>query len=270
MSSTRLGRQIAEDMDYLLASWPLLVLLNAPGGSRARILPMRPLSEAARERAEAQAREDADVARLPGYVAPGRHPVPIDVPLLDLLAEFVATAAEVADAVTQTAGVERMRPPASCYVDPRPYLQTARAWLQVACDADERTEPWVGERLHGIADRIATHLGEVHDGQVLEALCPWCNGRTPSRPAGGALTLVVMDRARRATSTPSADDAVRPGEDDRRQPLIVCRGTSCTPPDSDVGLWLGPDDGARRPAWPMREWDWLAQRLLPVPESVPA
>lgn len=266
MTLTRLGRQIAEDMDYLIASWPLLVLLNVPGGSgRARLLPMRPLSDEARERASAQAREDVAEARKPGYVAPGKHPVPIDVPLLDLLADFVAVVDDVAGVVTQVAGADRMRPPESCFVDPRPYLVTTRAWLRDANDVDGTTEPWVAAQLHGIADRIASHLGEVHDGQVIEALCPWCCGRTSSRPTGGGLTLVVQDRARRATSVaPSSAGA------DRVEPLIVCRGANCTPPDGDVGVWLGPEDGPRHPAWPMREWDWLAQRLLPLHEAVPA
>ncbi|MGN8245248.1 hypothetical protein ACTHAM_002367 [Cellulomonas soli] len=263
MSSTRLGHQITEDTDYLLGAWPLLVELGVPSTSgRARILPPRHhLSERARERAALEAREDRAEARKPGYAAPGKHAVPVNVPLLDLLAVFVATASDVAETVTQCAGVERPPSPSSAWTDPRPYLVRARTWLEPACDADDRVRPWVAEQLHGLADSIAAHLGEVHDGQVLEALCPWCLGRSERRPTGGDLTLVVHDRMSRAEQEAGAADP------ERGTTLIVCRGMNCTPPDSDVGAWEGPQDGPRRPAWPVREWDWLAQRLLPVDES---
>jgi len=265
MTDTALGRQIAEDMDYLAGAWPLLVLVGVPGQSTSRPLPpsSRITSEQARERAEREARQDRAAARESGYV-PGSGPVPApaNVGLLDLLAAFVDAAFDVAEEVTQCAGVERPPHPSSCWVDPRPYLAAARTWLSVACDASAGLEVWVGERAHQIADRVSAYLGELHDGQRLLALCPWCGGRTEQHPMGGELTLVVYAKLSRDEQTARPADAKRPKVGDRvrdERPLIVCRGSNCTPPESAVGVYVG-----AAPAWPMREWDWLAKQLQPV------
>lgn len=259
MMATHLARQIAEDMDYLDGAWPALVELGVPG-TRRRIVWRAP-SQASREAEALEASEDLDARREPGWVPPlGRSAAPADVSLLDLLARFVSTASDVSETVTQCVGVVRPPAPASCWADPRPYLRTARAWLSVADDADGKVGPWVGEQLHGLADQVAARLGEVHDGQVLDAMCPWCRGRTAASPMGGEQTLVVYARQSRSDQA-----AGKPSETD---PMIVCRGVNCTPPESAVGHWLGKEKS--RPAWPLREWDWLAKQLLPVGTLVPA
>lgn len=261
VSPQRVDEQVAEDADYLREAWPLLVELGLPeAGSSGRSLPRsaRRVSERARERAAFEELRDRVEARKAGYVRPGEHPVPVDVPLLDLLAEFVRLVAEVAEYVTQAAGVERLAEPESCWVDPRPYLAATRAHLAAADEAEPGAREWAARLLHGLADKVAARLGEVHDGQVLAALCPWCRGRTERAPAGGELTLVIFHRQSRRRQAGRYDGGPDAAPDP--EPLIVCRGVSCTPPDSDVGVWV---DG--RPAWPMREWDWLAKRLLPSP-----
>ncbi|MEN1976888.1 hypothetical protein [Cellulomonas olei] len=219
MSTTRLGRQIAEDTRYLIDAWRPLVELGVPGTSPRRLA----------------------------------APAPLD--LLDLLARFVSVCAEVAETVAQIAGVERLDASASLHVDPRPYLSHARTWLKVAQDANDTTEAWVAEQLHRLADAVAAHLGELADGQVLEALCPWCHGRSERRPTGGDLTLTVYARGPRPGS----------GGEALRDPMVVCRGTNCEPPPNECGHTVG-----GHPAWPDREWDWLAARLLPVDTAAPA
>lgn len=272
--STRLDKQIEEDAEYLAGAWPLLVLLGIPGaaGQSARPRPQRrEPSEQAKERAAelqaAEAAEDRKAAKQPGYIrrpAPGRHPVPANVTLLDLMADLVRVASDVAETVTQCAGVERLEQPASCWQDPRPYLARARAWIEVADDADDRTRPWVAEQLHDLAHRVADHLGEFHHGYVLDAICPWCLGRTPKRPTGGDRTLVVKISSAGAEHVLGAYAPIP-----KEEVLIVCHGLNCTPPESAVSWWTGRED-RRHPAWPQREWEWLAPRLLARPDRAGA
>ena len=265
MSTTRLGRQIAEDTRYLIDSWRPLVELGVPGTRQRRLMrPRRPSEEMAEQAAREHA-EDTAERRKAGYVpGPRRLPAPAPLHLLDLLARFVSVCADVAETVAQIAGVERLDAPVSAHVDPRPYLVHARAWLKVAQEADDTTEAWVAEQLHRLADAVAAHLGELADGQVLEALCPWCGGRSEKRPTGGDLTLTVYARGPRAATEPPAE--TKPGEKAKeRPPMIVCRGTNCAPPDGECGNRIG-----GLPAWPDREWDWLAARLLPVDTAAPA
>jgi hypothetical protein len=91
--------------------------------------------------------------------------------------------------------------------------------------------------------RALSALGMLPDGQLLDALCPWCDGRTTTAPAGGARTLRVRMLA------------------DGR-PAVVCEGT-CEPPEHDVGAeWRG------RPAWPLEaEGAWLAGRIEHADEA---
>jgi hypothetical protein len=256
MTHTRLSEQIAEDTRYLIDSWRPLVELGVPG-----TIPRRPMrshrpSDEQTEQAAREHAEDTAERRKAGYVpGPRRLPAPAPLDLLDLLARFVSVCADVAETVAQVAGVERLEAPVSVHQDPRPYLAHARTWLQVAQDADDSTERWVSDQLHRLADAVAAHLGELADGQVLEALCPWCRGRSEKRPTGGDLTLTVLARGPR----PGADAAVV------RDPMIVCRGTNCEPPAGECGTRV-----AGRPAWPDREWDWLAARLLPMIERTSA
>lgn len=241
-------KQISRDVDYLVSSWPGLVTLAVPStSSRRPAVGRRDQSEDARARREEEAREDRAAARLPGAV-PGTGPVPAPahVGLLDLLARIVSVAADVAETVTQTAGVERPAPPTSSWVDPRPYFIAARLWLQAAQLADERTVPWVAQQVGPLVVEVARMLGEVHDGQVLDALCPWCKGRTAQ--GEGRRTLVVQ-----LPRTENPDHG----------PVIVCRGDGCEPPLDKCGMRVG-----GRPAWNEREWDWLAKLLDPLPEVV--
>lgn len=93
--------------------------------------------------------------------------------------------------------------------------------------------------------RAAAALGLILDGQLLDALCPWCDGRTDRHPVGGARTLRVhvMHDAHRGDT-----------------PVVACEGGHCEPSSADAS-----DDPADRwhghPTWPQHEWEWLAARI---------
>jgi len=255
-TSSRLERDVVAEIDYLADAWPALVTLRVPSSGRRRPPGRRDVSEAQRlhaavlaiqERMEDRQRA-VEVNAMP--VPPtGPIPAPAVIAVLDLLALFVATAADIAETVARVAGVDAPPQVESSWTDPRPYLKFARTWLTVADGADDRTMPWVAKTLRSLADRVATQLGEVYDGQLLDALCPWCGGRTERRPTGGERTLVVYARQSRRDAEGTKHEG----------PVIVCRGVNCTPPESACGTSVG-----AHPAWPEREWDWLSKQLLPT------
>lgn len=252
--TSALLRQVIEDVDYLIESWPSVVTLSTPGSTR-RPTP-RHVSDAQRSHrallALQERMEDARRARELGVEqVPPTGPIPAPAPLavLDLLADYAAVSADVADAIAQTVGVEREPAVESAWTDPRPHLRLVREWVRYADEVDDRTLPWVRSRLGPLAERVAAQLGEIHDGQVLDALCPWCGGRTERRPNGGDRTLVVYARGSRLEQVERAGDGA----------VIVCRGVNCEPPLGACGTRVG-----QHPAWPEREWDWLAKRLLPT------
>lgn len=74
---------------------------------------------------------------------------------------------------------------------------------------------------------MAADFAEVFDGKRLKTDCPWCN-----QPH----LYVRLDR--------------------NNEPLIVCESGTCEPPDADCGTLL-----RGKPAWPIHEWDWLANRM---------
>lgn len=264
-SSPHLKRQVLEHIDYLIGAWPALVTLSTPGSTRRGSTGRRAVSEAQRAHAAMlamQERLDARIASTrPGAVrGTGPVPAPAALGVLDLLARFVATAADVAEVVTQAAGVDRAPAVESSWTDPRPYLQLARAWVSPAHQADPMVLPRLRGWLGPLCDDVARELGEVHDGQLLDALCPWCGGRTEH--GDGERTLVVYASRERRHVAADAEDQVAAKVGARAAdegPVIVCRGVYCEPPAQDCGTRVGD-----RPAWPEREWEWLAKRLVPI------
>lgn len=250
------ARQVIEHLDYLEETWPDLVTIGVERGTRRRMpSPRRGRSD---EAAQREAMAEAAERRQPGWVpGPGARPVPIDVDMLDLIVLVVSTAEDLGTTITQVAGVERPAPAASSWEDPRPYLRSARAWLTAAHDVDAETVPWAARLLAPVVRRVASAVGEILDGQVLDALCPWCGGRTDRDPNGGARTLVVHVGA--GATTGARPETTEPGATKAEGPLIVCHGSECSPPESACGRrWR------EQPAWPEREWDWLAKQLVTV------
>lgn len=135
-------------------------------------------------------------------VAPGEHPAPMHLDILDLLDE--------------AAGLD---------------LSGSNP------DAVQALAAWEG--------RALSALGLMADGQLLDALCPWCGGRTERAPLGGERTLrvrLIVDRKARESKLAA----------------IVCEGLNCDPSSSDASedeRWRG------RPTWLQGDWEWLAARI---------
>jgi hypothetical protein len=85
-------------------------------------------------------------------------------------------------------------------------------------------------------EQVARALSMLYTGQTIRVLCPWCDGRTPEQPVGGAYTWRVT---------------VLPGN----QVAIICTGV-CEPPAREVGTWW---QGA--PCWPISDWARLAKHV---------
>ena len=246
----RLGR-IREHLDYLEAAWPDVLDLKEPSN---RLVSVRALPPDAAARARAAALVELAESRLPGAVTPpGERPAPVNVTALDLLSEIVGAAQYVASWVARVATMSDLGAMPSAYLDPRPRLLLARAWLSAAAEEDPGTVPEVERLLAGVAGRAASFLGDVLDGQVLDAVCPWCEGRTEHAPLGGERTLRVVAPGARRRGV-----AAEP-------PLLVCLGLNCEP---------GPQYcGSRyqcQPAWPEWEWQWLEPLLVAYRGDVPA
>lgn len=157
----------------------------------------------------------------------GEHPAPLHLDTLDVLVDVLHTAETVADRVAQAAGVDRLPPADHALADPRPYLRHAARWLR---HTDPRIALWAEHEAARLRTTVAVTLGEVTDGQTLDAPCPWCGD----------------ERARTLRVRTLAGDLK----------AVVCHGV-CEPSDADCGTWW-----RGRPAWPLStEGDWLAARL---------
>lgn len=224
---------ITTDLTWIAESWEDLYELRLPGARRRA--PRRPMSRAARERADELARiEKAEQ----GLSILGASQAPMDVSVLDTLANLLGQAVELADRIAMTAGITDCEPPTTSYdfeAIPRALAYTAQH-LTLATDVDPGVLDDTERVVRWMRRKMATSLNELTEGQVLPGLCAWCHGATTTAPAGGECTLTVR---------------VVAGE-----PLIVCESDLCEPPPEDCGTWL-----RGRPAWHREEWEWLAARL---------
>lgn len=250
MTST--ADRVRADLDYLADAWPDLLTArlhgtNRPWNQPPDITPTERLRRDAAARAERLDRFGirTGVGRSP--TPPGEHPAPAHVDVLDTIATVVHAAQVIAQQVTQQAGAPPIPPGLSAWSDPREQLTHARAWLSAATTTDPHLPDWAATQLRPIVDAVARALHEVRDGQTLATICPWCDGRTESHPNGGARTLTVKEPH---PGTCHICDALGAA-------AIVCMGTNCNPGTEHCGsVWHG-----GRPAWPEREWQWLAEQL---------
>lgn len=226
-------RQATHDLQWVAESWEDLYALRLPGARRRT--PRRPMSAAARARADELARiEKAEQ----GLSVLGASQAPMDVAVLDALADLLARLCELDDRLTMTAGTSDCEPPSTGYdFDAIPRI-TAHACeaLPIAADVDPGALDEAEQVAKRLRTRLARALGDLADGQILPGLCAWCRGATTTAPAGGERTLTVRVVA--------------------EQPLIVCMSDLCEPPSEDCGTWL-----FGRPAWTEAEWQWLAGRM---------
>lgn len=226
-------KAVQADLAWVAASWKDVYELRLPGKRRAA--PVRPMTRAARDRADELARlEKAEQ----GLSILGASQAPMDVSVLDALADLLADACEMDERLTLTAGVADVEPPTTAYdfeAIPR-ILGHAAETLPIAADVDPGALDDAEHAAKRMRATVARRIGELTEGQVLPGLCAWCHGATTQAPAGGERTLTVKVVA--------------------EQPLIVCTSDVCDPPPGDCGTWL-----FGRPAWTQAEWEWLAGRM---------
>ncbi|TMR11735.1 hypothetical protein ETD86_34770 [Nonomuraea turkmeniaca] len=216
---------VTEDLRWVAAYWEDLTEARLPGTAR----PWRhhDLTTDQQQERDRQAWEE----RLDrSSVAPGEHPAPLDLGILDTMLDVLVRADDLAAAIAQHVGVEPLAPPRLGDTDARPYLEFAAQHL--ADDFTFHAAPVA----RTMVTQVAHALALVFDGQRLDVECPWCRGITPDTPAGGARTWRVREL---------------PGN----LIAIVCENL-CEPPSKDVGTWW-----RGSPVWPLAEWDWLAKRV---------
>lgn len=230
--------RIVSDLRFVIEYWPDLSEARLPGTAR----PWRQPELTPDQRAEQD--HAARIERLERTgLALGEAPAPVDVAVLDLLGEIVWNADEVAGLVADGIMCPRLAPPTTALADARPFLDfAARHWDWAEVDVDTYHE--IARMVGDMVGRLARALCLVYDGQRLNVICPWCEGRTEAAPVGGARTWRVRQL---------------PGD----LVAIVCEGI-CEPPAKDVGTWW-----RGQPCWPVSEWDWLAGRVDAAVHSEP-
>jgi hypothetical protein len=208
--------------------WPLLATTRIPGTPR----PWRPaeLTSEQREDRDAQLRVDRHMAEI--FLE--AQPAPLHLDVLDTLSTLHAALLgascdlEAGDGVNPPA---RMVAPRPCWPsavrDPSPLID----WCRSAARSMPDGIP-LDHAAWDILHSIETALSIIYDRQHLAADCPWCHGGIQRKPSWRVRLL--------------------PGQ----MPAIVCESGICTPPEQDAGTWW-----RGNPAWPLWEWEWLAQRV---------
>lgn len=249
-------------LNELLVTVDQLASNLLPGTAR----PWRAPQVSAERRAELdrQAREDrlhiAQQGELPAHlrqqgvvVPPGESPAPYDLDIADLLVEILTAADTLAERVaeiveadliawagTWASTLPTIAPPAAAhaFADPRAHLAFLAEHAALIAVLDPDLLEHLADTAQRHIDRAAPALGLVADGQLLDALCPWCHGTTGAHPVGGARTLRVR---------------TLPGG----RAVVVCEGGRCEPDPADCGIrWRG------LPAWDLQnEGEWLADRI---------
>lgn len=216
---------VVEDLQWVAAYWEDLTDSRLPGSPRPwRHQHLTSDQQLERDRQAWQERLDRS------SLAPGEHPAPLDLGILDTMLDVLVRADDLAAAVALHAGVQPLNPPRLAETDARPYLEFAAKHL-----SDDFTF-YAAPIARTMVVQTAHALALTYDGQRLDVECPWCRGITPETPAGGARTWRVREL---------------PGN----MVAIVCENV-CEPPSKDIGTWW-----RGNPVWPLSEWDWLAKRV---------
>ncbi|TYK47171.1 hypothetical protein [Actinomadura decatromicini] len=211
-----------------------LALLRDPAAKR----PWREVVLDAFQRAELDDEARAELADRTED-APGEHRDAARPDVLDALSGVLWRAQDLAAYVLR-AVYHPALPEAGPAADPRPYLRAAREHLPTAVTG------WTNGKdfAYFAADRAAAMLDDLEaalalnvDGHTVKAVCPWCRG-------GLAGSYSWRVRALPGSTT------------DLSLVVIVCESGVCNPPTKDVTTWW---KGV--PAWPFRDWPWLARRL---------
>lgn len=175
----------------------------------------------------------------------GAMPAPIHLDVLDAMGKIVMWSDLLHEHVAQTVGHPRLEPASSALADPRPYLRYVEALLPEAAEDDLEIVEAVREKAERMRSIILAKVGEVFDGQTLDAICPFCIGQTFAK------------RHIRTMRVRLVDSRVREGE---QEFVIVCENPDgCRPFAAECDMWV-----RGKPAWPWSQWDWLAERLIPT------
>lgn len=239
IQARRIGA-IRRDIDWIVERWRDLREARFKGTARPWRQPT--MTPEARAALDAQARLEKHERSA---TAPGEHPAPVHVDILDVLDDIERKVEALHHHVADTTGRPRLPRARTMGGDARPHLVFVHRHLLTACAHDPDMLDAVADVIADVRDTAARQLGELHDGQTLAGTCPFCHGRTPSHPTGGAHTLRV-----RVLPLPT------PVDPDHTEPAIVCSNTLCEPAEGQCGLWH-----QGRPAWPMGEWTWLSGLL---------
>lgn len=233
-----------DDLTWAADRWDDLVEYRLKGTPRPWREPDELTPERRAERDALARLERAETERWGR--APGFSPAPLHVSTLDVMVDVLAEADTLAQTVAQYLGVERLPPAVSTLDDPTPYLLFAAEHAQAAAEDHEDLFDLLAEKAAIMRSAVAHELGEVQDGQTLNAVCPFCLGRTTRHPVGGARTMRFR----------LVDDRLHEGE---QEAVIVCESGDCRPFAAECSLWI-----RTNPAWRFPDWEWLAQRLLPA------
>jgi hypothetical protein len=227
-----LTAHVIADLEWTIAYWPDLVEQRMPGTAR----PWRQPELSPEQRAERDHAARIERDERAGF-ALGESPAPVDVGVLDLLASLLCDADHLSYLVQSPSGTDRaLGPPSSAFADARPYLQYAAKHLPLV-PGDSPELDVIAGIARGMKQDIARALCLVYDGQRLDVICIWCEGRTELAPVGGEKTWRVRELPGQAIA-------------------IVCESGTCEPESRYVGTWW-----RGRPCWPVSEWDWLAKQV---------
>lgn len=250
-----------ETLTWVRDRWPDLLKARLRGTPRPwhQTDETPPEVAAERDRTARLERIEAD-GRMPGYSL-----APLHVDVLDTMAQVLMTADLLHEDIAQTVGYPKLAYPTARrgpgpYLDlddnisPVPYLDYVVHLLDQAVDTDLKIAEHAARKAETMQTLIRTVLGEIVDGQLLDAICPFCLGVTPHHPAGGAKTMHFR-------LLPIPDQPATQGHvavTGLVDPVIRCENpVDCKPFAVECGLWV-----KGQPAWRWPEWEWLAKRLF--------
>jgi len=243
MIPTSLIRTTAADLTWTADRWDDLVAYRLKGTPRPW---HQPGDDTPEHRAARDALARLEIAEADRWGrAPGHSPAPLHVSTLDVMVDVLAEADTLHQTLAQHLGHDRLQPATSALDSAERFLRWCAQRVGEAAGHSEELFELVADKARYVRTTVTAELGEIEDGQTLNAICPFCMGVTPRTPSGGARTMRIR----------LVDSRIHGGS---KEPLVVCEG-QCRPFDAEVDTWH-----RGKPAWPWSQWEWLAQRLLPA------
>lgn len=245
--------QAGRDLTYLIEQWPRIVTLRVPGTRKRWV--------------QAEFRSAVTHEVLADKGLDGVKGVPraaaADVNVLTICATYADTARDLFWDVMAIRSLPRevFAPAVAVTADPAAYLEVVHTHLQDTQGVEPTFAQQVNRRLAKLVPEVARMLGDIRDGQTLAGICPWCHGRTPTGLHEPTIHLHYPPQLGDEEDTPLDPNPAAPtplpaDKKPKPEPLFVCHGLNCAPPPTAYG-----HTHEGKPAWPIREWDWLAKQL---------